>query len=64
LIFCRRWWSSRKLNRHSVAVGVETQQDWNFMKKLGCAYAQGYYIAKPMEAATLPMWMDEWTHFF
>ncbi len=34
------------------------------MKKLGCTYAQGYYIAKPMEAATLPMWMDEWTHFF
>jgi EAL domain-containing protein (putative c-di-GMP-specific phosphodiesterase class I) len=54
----------RKLNRHSVAVGVETQQDWDFMKKLGCTYAQGYYIAKPMEAAMLPMWMDEWAQFF
>lgn len=54
----------RKLNRHSVAVGVETQQDWDFMKKLGCTYAQGYYIAKPMEAAALPVWMDEWAHFF
>lgn len=54
----------RKLNRHSVAVGVETQQDWDFVKKLGCTYAQGYYIAKPMEAAALPMWMKEWEQFF
>jgi EAL domain-containing protein (putative c-di-GMP-specific phosphodiesterase class I)/DNA-binding NarL/FixJ family response regulator len=54
----------RKLNRHSVAVGVETQQDWDFMKKLGCTYVQGYYVAKPMEAAALPVWMDEWAHFF
>ena len=54
----------RKLNRQSVAVGVETQQDWDFMRKLGCTYAQGYYIAKPMEVATLPMWMDEWAQFF
>lgn len=54
----------RKLNRHSVAVGVETQQDWNFLKKLGCTYAQGYYIAKPMDGASLPVWMEEWAQFF
>jgi EAL domain-containing protein (putative c-di-GMP-specific phosphodiesterase class I)/CheY-like chemotaxis protein len=55
---------SRKLNKQSVAVGVETQQDWDFLHKLGCTYAQGYYIAKPMDGATLPMWMEEWAHFF
>jgi EAL domain-containing protein (putative c-di-GMP-specific phosphodiesterase class I) len=54
----------RKLNRHSVAVGVETQQDWDFLKKLGCTYAQGYYIGKPMEGAALPVWMNEWAQFF
>lgn len=54
----------RKLNRQSVAVGVETQQDWNFLIKLGCIYAQGYYIAKPMEADALPAWMTEWAQFF
>ncbi|HSY25975.1 MAG TPA: EAL domain-containing response regulator, partial [Burkholderiaceae bacterium] len=46
---------SRKLNKQSVAVGVETQQDWDFLNKLGCTYAQGYYIAKPMDGETLPM---------
>jgi EAL domain-containing protein (putative c-di-GMP-specific phosphodiesterase class I)/ActR/RegA family two-component response regulator len=54
----------RKLNKQSVAVGVETQQDWNLLLKLGCTYAQGYYIAKPMDGASLPLWMDEWAQFF
>lgn len=54
----------RKLNRISVGVGVETQQDWDFLIKLGCVYAQGYYIAKPMEAEALPGWMSEWAQFF
>ena len=54
----------RKLDKHSVAVGVETQQDWDFLLKLGCTYAQGYYIAKPMDGAALPVWMEEWAQFF
>lgn len=54
----------KKLQRQSVAVGVETQQDWDFLHKLGCAYAQGYYIAKPMEGDAIPVWMQEWSHFF
>lgn len=54
----------RKLHRQSVAVGVETRQDWDLLYKLGCAYAQGYYIAKPMEGDVIPVWMQEWSHFF
>jgi len=54
----------RKLNKQAVAVGVETQQDWDFLHKLGCTYAQGYYIAKPMDGGVLPMWMEEWKQFF
>jgi EAL domain-containing protein (putative c-di-GMP-specific phosphodiesterase class I)/FixJ family two-component response regulator len=54
----------QKLKRESVAVGVETQQDWDLLQKMGCTYAQGHYIAKPMEAAVLTVWMQEWAHFF
>ncbi len=54
----------RQLDRQSVAVGVETKEDWEFLIRLGCTYAQGYYIAKPMEAAALPIWMGEWALFF
>ncbi|MEB0136906.1 EAL domain-containing response regulator [Actimicrobium sp. CCC2.4] len=53
-----------KLDRLSVAVGIETRDEWNLLKKMGCTYGQGYYIAKPMEATALPGWMTEWSHFF
>ena len=44
---------ARKLNISSVAEGVETQEDWDFLRQLGCDLAQGYFIAKPMPAEEL-----------
>lgn len=40
---------AHKLKVKSVAEGVETQQDWNMLKSMGCDTAQGYFIAKPMD---------------
>ena len=48
----------------SVAVGVETKQDWDFLQGLGCTYAQGYHIARPMEAEAFPGWLEDWRLFF
>ena len=42
---------ARKLQVKSVAEGVETQQDWDTLKSMGCDTAQGYFIAKPMDLA-------------
>ncbi|RJG21602.1 EAL domain-containing response regulator [Massilia cavernae] len=55
---------ARSLDRMSVAVGVETRQDWDFLQGLGCTYAQGYHIAPPMEASAFPEWLEDWRHFF
>ncbi|TCS35756.1 EAL domain-containing protein (putative c-di-GMP-specific phosphodiesterase class I) [Paucimonas lemoignei] len=55
---------AQKLKRESTAVGVETRQDWDFLQKLGCTNAQGYFIAKPMDAKALPGWIEEWSQFF
>jgi len=55
---------TKKLRRNSVAVGVETREDWDLLRNLGCNYAQGYYIAKPMERDAVPAWIEEWSHFF
>ena len=55
---------ARSLDRMSVAVGVETKQDWDFLQGLGCTYAQGYHIAPPMEADAFPGWLEDWQHFF
>lgn len=40
---------ARQLGIRSVAEGVETQADWDVLKRLGCDLAQGYLIARPME---------------
>ncbi len=55
---------ARSLSRRACAVGVETKQDWDFLQDLGCAYAQGYYIASPMPVDDIPAWLDDWKHFF
>jgi EAL domain-containing protein (putative c-di-GMP-specific phosphodiesterase class I)/CheY-like chemotaxis protein len=55
---------ARKLHRNSVAVGVETRDDWDLLRDMGCTYAQGYYIARPMEGAAIPAWIREWSQFF
>jgi EAL domain-containing protein (putative c-di-GMP-specific phosphodiesterase class I) len=55
---------ARSLNRMSVAVGVETREDWDFLQSLGCTYAQGYHIAPPMEITSFPRWLDDWRIFF
>jgi EAL domain-containing protein (putative c-di-GMP-specific phosphodiesterase class I)/CheY-like chemotaxis protein len=55
---------ARKLHRNSVAVGVETREDWDLLRDLGCTYAQGYYIARPMERDAVPGWIAEWSQFF
>ncbi|MGE5623157.1 MAG: EAL domain-containing protein, partial [Bacillota bacterium] len=55
---------ARKLRRNSVAVGVETREDWDLLRDLGCTYAQGFYIARPMERDAVPAWVEEWSQFF
>lgn len=40
---------AHKLRVKSVAEGVETRQDWDTLKSMGCDMAQGYFIAKPMD---------------
>jgi diguanylate cyclase (GGDEF)-like protein len=34
-----------------VAEGVETPQGWNLLRRLGCDYAQGYLVSRPMPVA-------------
>lgn len=40
---------ARGLSLKTVAEGVESQADLDFLKAVGCDMAQGYFIAKPMD---------------
>lgn len=46
----------RSLGVSTVAEGVETVEDWQLVRSLGCDIAQGYLIAKPMPAEELLGW--------
>jgi EAL domain-containing protein (putative c-di-GMP-specific phosphodiesterase class I)/AmiR/NasT family two-component response regulator len=39
---------ARELGVKSVAEGVETLQDWDMLKSMGCDAVQGYFISKPL----------------
>jgi EAL domain-containing protein (putative c-di-GMP-specific phosphodiesterase class I)/FixJ family two-component response regulator len=47
---------ARKLGISTVAEGVETQDDWDFLRQLGCELAQGYFIAKPIAVTEFLTW--------
>jgi EAL domain-containing protein (putative c-di-GMP-specific phosphodiesterase class I) len=47
---------ARELNIKAVGEGVETQQEWDLLQDLGCDLAQGYFVAKPMDAAAYMKW--------
>lgn len=39
---------AKKLGIHTLAEGVETKEQFEFLKIIGCEIIQGYYFAKPM----------------
>ena len=46
--------------RHAVAEGVESVEHGRMLIQLGCRYAQGYGIAKPMPALEVLSWIQQW----
>jgi EAL domain-containing protein (putative c-di-GMP-specific phosphodiesterase class I) len=51
---------ARQLGMDIVAEGVEDQNDWDLLRRTGCAMAQGYFIARPMPADDVPGWTHTW----
>jgi EAL domain-containing protein (putative c-di-GMP-specific phosphodiesterase class I)/CheY-like chemotaxis protein len=51
---------ARQLGIAAVAEGVEDAADWAFLRDRGCNFAQGYFIARPMPGADLPVWLETW----
>ena len=41
-----------------VAEGVETDEQYAIVRRLGCDLVQGYFIAKPMPADQLLVWAE------
>jgi EAL domain-containing protein (putative c-di-GMP-specific phosphodiesterase class I) len=42
-----------------VAEGVEEPEAWNLLRQLGCDYAQGYLISRPLPAPEVPAFVGQ-----
>jgi diguanylate cyclase (GGDEF)-like protein len=50
---------ARNLGHTVVAEGVEDQITWDRLVELGCHWAQGFYLARPMTAPMFDMWLRQ-----
>jgi diguanylate cyclase (GGDEF)-like protein len=51
---------ARACGMRSLAEGVETAEQLALAQELGCTYAQGFFIARPMPAEDVPAWVGTW----
>ncbi len=52
---------ARELGMRTIAEGVEDLADWNTLRAMGCDLVQGYFCARPMPGAQMPIWVEEWS---
>jgi diguanylate cyclase (GGDEF)-like protein len=50
---------AHNLGLRIVAEGVEDKKTLDILAEMGCDYAQGYYMAKPMPCDDLMIWMQD-----
>lgn len=50
---------ARKLHITSLCEGVETQEQSNYLKEVGCQMQQGFYFSKPVPRETFENFMEE-----
>jgi len=44
----------------TVAEGVEHEEDFDFLREIGCDVAQGYFITKPVDVASFEKLLETW----
>lgn len=49
---------SHNMGMKVVAEGIENQETWDQLKKMGCDIAQGYFLTKPLPAEQLLKWLE------
>jgi len=52
---------AKNLNMTVVAEGVEIQDEWDLVSRVGCDIVQGYFVAKPMPVDKFDRWLKSYT---
>ena len=53
---------THSLNLRTVAEGVETREQWDLLRDMGCDLIQGYYLSRPMTAEDALCWQQSYCH--
>lgn len=51
---------AQTLDLHTVAEGVETEEEWRLLRELGCEAAQGWFICRALPGDEIPHWQGQW----
>jgi len=51
---------ARNFDRRALAEGIETEANGVSLIEFGCSFGQGYVIARPMPARSVPDWLANW----
>jgi EAL domain-containing protein (putative c-di-GMP-specific phosphodiesterase class I) len=49
---------AHSLGLRSLAEGIETKEQWEWLRKRGCQYGQGYYFSRPVPATDIPKLLE------
>jgi diguanylate cyclase (GGDEF)-like protein len=55
---------AEKLSMQTIAEGVETEEQYKFLKDQGCDIAQGYFLGRPMAPEKMELILKEKGNFF
>jgi EAL domain-containing protein (putative c-di-GMP-specific phosphodiesterase class I) len=53
---------AHNLEMKTIAEGVETKEQFELLKSLGCDFIQGFWLAKPMPISELVAFIESWEH--
>lgn len=53
---------AKNMNMHTIAEGVEDENEARQLTEMGCDSAQGYFFARPMDEATITEIVRNWAH--
>ena len=51
---------ARSIEVETVAEGIESQVDYDWLLHEGCTYGQGFLMGKPMPGSELMNWINDW----
>jgi EAL domain-containing protein (putative c-di-GMP-specific phosphodiesterase class I) len=49
---------ARRLNLNIVAEGIETEEQLSALRNLGCSFAQGYHLGRPLDGVASTHLLD------